>query len=217
MSFDTNLSLAAQPRKDKGKNAARRLRAAGLIPATVYGGGSESVSTTLAKLEFAALLRKHGRNKIFTLSVDGVPTTVKIAELQLDPIRGTIIHADLMRLSMTEKSKFNVPVKLVGETEAVKLNGAILDQVNYSVEIRCLPGDLPAEIEADVTSLNLGDHLSVKDLKISDTIEILDDPDTVIVTVVAPREEEAAEAAPEASTAEPEVIKKGKTDEKPGS
>lgn len=215
MSFDTNLSLAAQSRTEKGKNAARRLRAAGQIPATVYGGGSESISTTIAKLEFAALLRKHGRNKIFTLLVDGAPTTVKIAELQLDPIRGYIVHADLMRLSMTEKSKFNVTVKLVGESEAVKLNGAIMDQVKYSLEIRCLPGDLPTEIEADITNLALGDHLSVKDLKISETIEILDEPDTVLVTVVSPREEEPVEAAPAAAAvAEPEVIKKGK-DEKP--
>jgi large subunit ribosomal protein L25 len=214
MSFDTNLSLAAQLRTEKGKNAARRLRAAGQIPATVYGGGSESVSTTIAKLEFAALLRKHGRNKIFTLSVDGAPTTVKIAELQLDPIRGYIVHADLMRLSMTEKSKFNVSVKLVGESEDVKLNGALLEQVSYSLEIRCLPGDLPSEIEADVTSLKVGDHLSIKDLKVDEKIEILDDPDTVLVTVVMPREEAAAEPAPDATTAEPEVIKKGKGDEK---
>ncbi len=210
MSLDTSITLNAQARTERGKNASRRLRAAGLVPVTVYGGGEEAVATTIVKRELAALMRAHGRNMIFTLAVDGVGTPVKIAEMQLDPIKGTLLHADLMRISLTEKAKFEVSVRIVGESEGVKLNGGVLDVVAHTLEIRCLPMDVPAEIEADVSALQIGDHLSVKDLKVGDNIEILDDPEAVIATVVAPRAEEATEA----TAAEPEVIKKGKTEEK---
>lgn len=210
MSFDTSISLNATNRSERGKNESRRLRADGLVPVTVYGGGQDATSATVAKREFAALIRNHGRNTIFTLNVEGAATTVKIADVQIDPIKGFLVHADLMRLSMTEKSKFEVPVKIVGESEGVKLYAGILDIPTHSLEIRCLPGDLPSVIEVDVTALGLGDHFSVKDLNLGDTIEILAEPETVIATVVAPRAEEAAADAP----AEPEVVKKGKTEDK---
>jgi|SRR5262245_2050540 len=212
MSLDTNVSLTAKKRDERGKNASRRMRAAGLVPATVYGGGLESTSTTIVKREFAALLREHGRNKIFTLNVDGAETPVKIADLQLDPVKGTLMHADLMRISLTEKSKFNVPIKLVGVSEGVKLSGGIMEVVSHSLEIRCLPADLPAVIEVNVSHLNIGDHLSVKDLNLGDKIEVLDNPDDVIMTITLPRVEETPEVVAE-TVAEPEVIKKGKTEE----
>ncbi len=214
MSLDNNISLNAKAREERGKNASRRLRAAGLVPVTVYGGGKEAASTTIVKHEFAALLRAHGRNMIFTLNVDGAATPVKIADMQLDPVKGTLVHADLMRISLTEKSKFEVRIRIVGEAEGVKHGGGILDVVNHSLEVRCLPRDLPSEIEADVSKLGLGDHLSIKDLTFSDKIEVLDAPDTVIATVVAPRAEEPVEVAAEPAAAEPEVIKKGKAEEK---
>jgi large subunit ribosomal protein L25 len=101
-------------------------------------------------------------------------------------------------------------VKIVGESEGVKLYAGILDIPTHSLEIRCLPGDLPSVIEVDVTALGLGDHFSVKDLNLGDAIEILAEPETVIATVVAPRAEEVVADAP----AEPEVVKKGKTEDK---
>jgi len=213
MSLNKNISLEAKPREERGKNASRRLRAQGLVPVTVYGGGKESVSTTIVKRDFATLMRAHGRNMIFTLNVDGASTPVKIADMQLDPVKGTLIHMDLMRISMTEKSKFEVPVKTVGEADGVKNLSGILEVVTHSLEVRCLPGDLPENIEVDVTSLGIGDNLKVGDLKLDEKIEILEDPETVIATVTAPRVEEAVpEVAPE-PTAEPEVIKKGKAEE----
>lgn len=211
MSFDTNVSLNAKNRAERGKNASRRLRAAGLVPVTVYGGDTDSTSATVAKREFAALIRNHGRNTIFTLDVEGVAGPVKIADVQIDPIKGFLVHADLMRISLTEKSKFEVPVKLVGEAQGVRFGGGIMDIPTHSLDVRCLPSDLPSVIEVDVTNLGLGDHLSVKDLNLGDKVEVLADPETVIVTVVAPRAEEApAGDAP----AEPEVVKKGKAEEK---
>lgn len=211
MSFDNSITLNAKTRDDRGKNASRRLRAAGLVPITVYGGGLEAASTTIVKREFAALMRAHGRNMIFTLNIDGAGVPVKIAEMQLDPIKGTLLHADLMRISLTEKSKFEVTVRIVGEAEGVKLGGGVLDVVAHRLDIRCLPTEVPSEIEVDVSGLQIGDHLSVKDLKIGDNIEILAEPESVIVTIGAPRVEETSA---ESTAAEPEVIKKGKTEEK---
>ncbi len=213
MSLETSIKLEARPRSERGKNAMRRLRAAGLVPVTIYGGGQESASTTIVKRDFAALLRAHGRNMIFTLNVADASTPVKIAEMQLDPVKGSLIHLDLMRISLTEKSKFDVPIRITGESESVKLGVGILETITHSLEVRCLPLDLPAAIEVDVTGLTLGDNLKVGDLKLDEKLEVLDDAETVIATVVAPRvEEPVAEVAPEGA-AEPEVIKKGKAEE----
>jgi large subunit ribosomal protein L25 len=213
MSLERNISLEAKLRNDRGKNASRRQRAQGLLPITVYGGGKETASANIVKREFAALLRAHGRNVIFTLNVNGAGTPVKIAEMQVDPVKGTLIHMDLMRISLTEKSKFEVPIRTVGEADGVKNLSGILEMVTHSLEVRCLPRDLPSIIEVDVTPMGIGDKFKVGDLKLDSKVEILDDPETVIATVAAPRAEEPApEVAPEAA-AEPEVIKKGKAEE----
>jgi large subunit ribosomal protein L25 len=214
MSFDTSVMLEATRREDRGKNAARRLRAQGMVPVTIYGGGKEADSTMVGKREFAALLRHYGRNKVFTVKFEGASTPVKIAELQLDPIKGSILHADLMRISLTEKTTFELPIRTIGEAEGVKTFEGTLDLVTKSIEVRCLPTDLPEAIEVDVTPLGIGDHVYAKDLKISEKIELLVDPEKVIVTVIPPRVEEEA-PAPAETAAEPEVIKKGKTEEQP--
>jgi large subunit ribosomal protein L25 len=212
MSFDTSVTLEATRRDERGKNASRRLRAQGMVPVTVYGGGEEAASTVIAKREFAALLRNYGRNKVFTLKFEGTSTPVKIAALQLDPIKGSLLHADLMRISLTEKTTFELPIRAIGEAVGVKSFEGTLDLVTKALEVRCLPTDLPEAIEIDVTPLGIGDHLYVKDLKISDKIEVLADPEKIVVTVIPPRVEEEAPPAEEAA-AEPEVIKKGKTEE----
>jgi large subunit ribosomal protein L25 len=213
MSLDSTISLEAKPRAERGKNASRRQRAQGLIPVTVYGGGKETASANIVKHEFAALLRGHGRNVIFTLNVDGAATPVKIADMQMDPVKGTLIHMDLMRISLTEKSKFEAPIKIVGEAGGVKTDGGVLEVVTHALEVRCLPGDLPSSIEVDVTPLNIGDKIKVGDLKFDGKVEILNDPETVIATVVAPRAEEPAAEVVAEGAAEPEVIKKGKGEE----
>ncbi len=213
MSLDRNISLEAKPRNERGKNASRRQRAQGLLPITVYGGGKETTSANVVKREFATLLRAHGRNVIFTLDVDGASTPVKIAEMQVDPVKGTLIHMDLLRISLTEKSKFEIQIRTVGEADGVKTLGGILEVVTHSLEVRCLPGDVPSVVEVDVTSLGIGDKIKIGDLKLDSKVEVLDDMETVIATVVALRiEEPAPEVAPEAA-AEPEVIKKGKAEE----
>ncbi|MBS1809308.1 MAG: 50S ribosomal protein L25 [Acidobacteria bacterium] len=211
MSLDTSISLNAQPREERGKNAAGRLRRSGLIPVTVYGGGQDAVAASVVKRELGAFVRAHGRHGIFTLNLNGAASPVKISEMQLDPIKGGVWHLDLQRISLTERSEFEVALKIVGEADGVKTFGGILEVVNHAISVRCLPSDLVDHLDVDVTSLGLGQNLKVGDLKLdADKFQVVTDAETVIVTVVAPREETAAAENP----AEPEVIKKGKTEEK---
>src|SRR5262249_39671284 len=125
----------------------------------------------------------------------------------------TLVHLDLMRISLTEKSEFEVPIKIVGEPEGVKTNGGILGIPTHSLKVRCLPTDLPDVIEVDVSKLDIGDHISVSDLQLGDKIEIRTSADVTIATVVAPAAEEVVAPPEEAAPAEPEVIKKGKAEE----
>ncbi len=211
MSFDTTISLSAQPRTEKGKGAVGRLRRSGLIPVTVYGDGQDAVSASVVKRELGAFIRAHGRHGIFTLQLEGGSSPVKIAEMQLDPIKGGVRHLDLQRISLTERSEFEVALKIVGEADGVRNFGGILDVVSHAIRLRCLPTDLPEHLDVDVTPLGLGQNLRVGDLNLdADKFQVVTDAEAVIVTVVAPREEATAAEAP----AEPEVIKKGKTEEK---
>jgi large subunit ribosomal protein L25 len=210
MSESTTISLQATTRQETGKNVSRRLRVAGQIPATLYGADEAPVTSAVAKRELAALIRRHGRSRIIYLNLDGQSIPVKIASLQLDPVRDTVIHADFMRVRMNEVTNFTVPLRVHGEPDGVKNSDGILDVVLHNLEIRCLPGDLPESIEVDVTSLGVGSHLSVGQLKLGDKIEVLTDAESVIATCISPRA--AVESSGE-GPAEPEVIKKGKTEE----
>ena len=212
MSFETGISIDAKVRQDKGKGAAGRLRRDGFLPVTVYGGDIPAASGTVTHREIAMIIRRHGRNTIFTLNLDGTTSPVKIADIQLHPVKGRLIHLDLMRISLTEKTEFEVTLEIVGEALGVKSLGGILDQPLHSLKVRCLPGDLPGELEVDVSALDVGDHIRVSDLQIDrEKIDILNDPETVVVTVVALRQEEEVPVVE--APAEPEVIKKGKTED----
>jgi large subunit ribosomal protein L25 len=209
MSYDPNIVLNLKPRTERGKNASRRARAAGEVPVTVYGAGGEPWTGTINKKAVTMHIRAHGRVSLFNLDFDGQTSPVKIADVQIDPIRSTLVHLDLMRLSLTEKSDFEIPIKLVGESHGVKADGGILDVVAHSVKIRCLPTDLPDFVQADVSALGLGDKLSVKDLQFAEGIELRTAVNQTVVTVVAAGAEEPAAVAA-AATVAPEVAKKGK-------
>ncbi len=207
MSASTTIILDATTRQETGKNVSRRLRAAGQVPATLYGGDQSPVTSSVLKRELAALIRRHGRSKIISLNLDGNAVPVKIAALQLDPVRDTVIHADFMRIDMAAMTSFTVPLRIQGEAEGVKTSEGVLDVILHSLEIRCLPGELPEAIDVDVTSLGIGTHISVGDLKLADGITVVTDGEAIIATCISPRVEE-----PVAAAAEPEVIKKGKTE-----
>jgi len=217
-----DITVDAIRRDGVGKGPARRLRAKGMIPASVYGEGESAVPVAVNAKEIAGLLRSEtGHNTIFKLNIPGLgePANVIIKDWQTDPVKGRLLHADLMRLSMTVVTRVSVPIVVVGEPVGVKLEGGILEINLREVEIECLPADIPATVEVDVADLHLGKHVSVVDLKVDRAkIKVMTPEDQIVAGVLAPRlVEEAAPAvaaeAAEPAAAEPEVIKKGKAEE----
>jgi len=214
-------TVEATLRDERGKNAARRLRQTGRIPAVVYGGKEEPLAVAVNAKQVASILRSEsGRNTIFTLQVAGVgekKTIVK--DLKVDPVKGTLLHVDLMRVAMDVRMRVRVPVHTFGEPAGVKLQEGIFEIVTREVEIECLPGDIPDEYRVDVSGLMIGKHLRISDLPLDpQKIRLVTDAQRVIAHVVAPRKEEEVVApevavAAEAAPAEPEVIKKGKKEE----
>jgi large subunit ribosomal protein L25 len=210
--------VEAQPRPDssRGKNEARRLRAAGRIPGVLYGARQQAVAVSLDPKQISRILHSEtGHNTLFDLQVAGEKSKVMIVDWQYEPLHGKLLHIDLKRIAMDEKIRVSVPIHLVGEAEGVKQQGGILDQVLREVEIECLPGDIPSHIDADVSKLVFGTVLRVSDLQHGGKLKFITDEGITVAHItsvkeeVAPTPEAAAEAAA-AAPAEPEVIKKGK-------
>jgi large subunit ribosomal protein L25 len=215
-----DMNLSAVRRESRGKNEARRLRAAGRIPAVVYGGGDKAQADPIA-VDPKALLRilhsESGANTLIALSVEsGGDTRVLVKDYQLDPITGQLLHADFYRVAMDRMLTLTVPVVIRGEARGVKQQGGILDFVHREVEVECLPGDIPENIEVDVSELMLGQGVRLRDVAEGVKWKAVSDPDTLLLHIVAPRVEEAPAAAAAVETgaapSEPEVIKKGKAE-----
>jgi large subunit ribosomal protein L25 len=208
----SQILIEAKRRAPGGKNANRRLRTAGLIPAVLYGRGREPVPLSVTpKAIVDVLYSESGQNTIFSLSVDGGErTNAMVKEYQLDPVKGRLIHTDFVQIAMDRLLEVSVNVELVGEAEGVK-SGGLLDFVTRSIDLECLPADIPDSIKVDVGHLKINDYVRVKNIEFDSKIKVLTDPEVVIVTISPPLKEEVApvEAAP-AEAAEPEVIKKGK-------
>jgi len=213
--------VEANVREERGKNAARRRRLSGEIPAVIYGGKDSAVAVSVNARQIASILRSEaGHNTIFTLKIAGQgENKALLKDWQVDPIKGHLLHVDLLRVAMDVKMRVKVPVHTFGDPEGVKLQGGIFETVSREVEIECLPSDIPDEFRVDVSHLTIGKHLRAADLPI-DTAKhtLVSDPQRVIAHVVTLKKEEevtpeaaAAEAA--AAPAEPEVIKKGKKEE----
>ena len=203
--------VEAQRRDPAGKNANRRLRKSGRIPAVVYGGKREPLPVLVDPHAISDVLHSQsGHNTIFSVSVEGSQSNVMVKDYQLDPVRGTLMHADLYEIAMDQLLKLTVDVETVGEAEGVKIDGGILDVVSRSLEVECLPADIPKSIQVDVSMLKINDYIRVKNLTANPKVRILTDPEVVIVTVAPPIKEEVVEEAAPAAPAEPEVIKKGK-------
>ena len=216
MAEKKDFRVQAKPREGRGKNDARRARRAGMVPITVYGGGAETVSALAQLSDLAAILRTEaGRNTIFTIEVEGMgESEVMFHDRQIDPVRGRLIHADLTRLVKGQKIEVTVPLHLVGEPIGVKEKQGVLEQIIREIQIRCQPRDIPDSLDIDVSHLDVHDTLHVSDIKVSEGIEILNDPELVLATVSIVKEEaEPAPAAEGEEPAEPELIGKGKKDE----
>jgi large subunit ribosomal protein L25 len=212
-------TLQVEKRDGRGKNEARRLRASGRIPAVVYGaekGKAVEISVD-PKVLSRILHSESGVNTLIGLEgLGGADTRVLVKEYQLDPIDHRLLHADFYQVAMDKALTVTVPIVLKGDAKGVKQQGGIVDFVNREIEIETLPGDIPENIGVDISELMLNQGLRVRDLDLTGAKwKPLTDPDTMIVHVVALKAEEptpAEAAAAAAPSAEPEVIKKGKTE-----
>ncbi len=216
-----DITVAAEVRASRGKNEARRTRRAGQIPAVVYGAYQDPVSIAVNPREILRIVRSTtGFNTIFDLAIAGGETTpVMVVDQQVDPIRGTLLHADFKRIDLTKRIRITVPVHTIGEAQGVKVQGGLLEVISRAVEIECLPDEIPESFTVDVTELMIGQSKRASDVGFAGSMRLVSPPETVIAHIVALRAEAepaAAEAAPVAGTpaaGEPEVIKKGKKEE----
>ena len=216
------VTLVAEKRTDKGKNQARRHRAAGRLPAVVYGPGTggtaeQAIPVTVDPKALSKILHSEsGANTIISLQLDGASVPVLVKDFLLQPVSHALLHADFYRVAMDRKLTVTVPVTITGEARGVKQQGGVLDFVTRAFEIEVLPADIPESIEVDVTELLMNQGIRIRDVAQGAKWTPISEPETMLVHVVPMRVEEvaatdAAVAAPTAA-AEPEVIKKGKTD-----
>jgi len=210
--------VTAEPREGRGKNEARRVRVTGRIPAIVYGAFQEPRAVSVNPKDILKIIHgKTGHNSIFDVDIQGLEKTpVIVADEQYHPVKGTLMHIDLKRIDLTRKLRVSVPVHVAGEPKGVKQQGGVLDVVTRTVEIECIPDDIPDRFDVDVSELLIGSNIRVSDLPLKSGVRVLTAPEAVIAHVVGIREEAPAaveEVAPAAAVPEPEVVKKGKKEE----
>jgi len=221
--------IAAKIRSARGSAQTRRLRAEGLVPAELYGHKETNQSIAVVEKDLNKILASsRGENIFFALNVDGQSgeTLAIIKEIQYDKIKSSIIHADFHKVKMDEKIRIKVPIKIVNGdlAEGVK-EGGTLQTFMRTLEVYCLPTQIPEAIQVDVAALKVGEAIHVSDLKLSGDVKPTQDGGSVIVSVAAQQAEEvkaevaavpgAAAAVPGAPAAEPEVITAKKKDEEP--
>ena len=217
----TNATISATPRADTGKGVARKLRAAGEVPAVIYGHNRAAQSLTVNARELDRLLsRISAANTVVELGLEGATTRILIREIQRHPVRRHVLHVDFQELVAGEQVTVKVPLILVGTADGVRNGGGVLDQVLYSLEIQCDPSSMPNHIDVDVSNVGVGESLHVRELTIPAGVTVLDDPDAGVLTVQLNRaaieqeraDDVAATAAADA-VAEPEVIRSKKDDD----
>jgi len=222
----SQMTVVVEQRTETGTGPNRRLRRAGRIPAVVYGGGKESVAISVDERTMHELMREGNDNAIFLLKLgeSGKSRHAMIRELDIDPISRTIRHIDFLRVMMDEKVRVEVHIELNGLPSGVKNSDGVLDFQTREVEIECLPGDIPARFEVDVSGMEIGDHVEAGALALPPGVQLLSDPHQVIASVAHSRvaaaveaeAEEEEEGLLEAELQEPEVIRRGKDEESAG-
>ena len=211
--------LNAEVREQTGKGMAKKLRAKGIIPAVFYGPRSEPLSLKVDPRELAKTLRTEaGENVIIDLNIkrgnESLQKVVMLKEVQMHPLQTQALHVDFYEVSMDVRVTVEVPIHLLGKSEGVKMGG-ILDQVLRTIEIECLPGDIPKSIDADVSALKIGDSVHVRDLQLGKG-KILTDSNFTVASIVPPTAEaKPAEAAPEEAVAA-EAEEKEEAEQKEG-
>jgi large subunit ribosomal protein L25 len=210
----SNITVAAGIRESRGKNEARRLRAAGKLPAVVYGAQQDAIAITVdPKLIMRILHSGSGHNTIFTLDVEGRETPLAmLVDWQIEPVRDTLLHVDFQRIDPAKKLRVSVPIATHGDARGVKQQGGLLELVTRSVEIECLPDEIPENFDVDVAELVIGQSIRAGDLPLKGEMKLLSPAEAVLVHVVNARG--AVETVTEEpATPEPEIAKKGKKEE----
>jgi large subunit ribosomal protein L25 len=214
--------VEAAPRETRGKNAARRVRLTGQVPAVLYGGKGGSQVLAVNTKQLTAILRSpSGHNTIFKVKTKDSEQTAIVKDWLVDPVKGHLLHVDLLRIAMDVRMRVQVPIHTFGEAQGVKLQGGIFEMVTREVEIECLPTDIPTEFRLDISELMIGTQLRASDIQLDpEKLKLVSDPLRVLAHVVALRVEEEkpveAVAAEAEVPAEPEVIKKGKKEAEEG-
>jgi large subunit ribosomal protein L25 len=205
------VDLKGEVRTTVGKEEAKRMRRVLRIPGIVYGGPHGTIPVVVNPQELLSVLGA-GENVLINLLLakrDGAEQfTVILKELQIDPVKGRPLHADFMEISMERKIRVEVPLALTGESIGVKAKGGILEQPLRQLFVECLPLNIPDRIVVDVSALDIGNAVHVRDLTVAEGIRILEDGARVVASVVAPAAEEVAAVVEEEKPAEPEVVGK---------
>ena len=198
-----------------GKNASRRIRMKGKIPAILYGEGIDNVALVLDKTDIFQILRSDTKeNTIFRLALGAEERDAMIKALQIDPTTDELVHADLIQIAMDKLIRVSIPIVPVGEAVGVKTEGGFVDLVTRQVDVECLPKDIPEHIEVDISGLHINQSLKVENLPSPAGVRFLSEPGSVLVLIAMPHKEEVvAEVKPEEAAAaaepkEPELIKK---------
>jgi large subunit ribosomal protein L25 len=208
-----DITISGEAREKRGKNEARRLRARGMVPAIVYGTGSEPVAVAIDPKAVTGILKSgSGHNTIFDIDIQGAKAPVMIVDWQHEPIRSRLLHVDLLRIDLSKKVVVKVPVHTHGDPVGVKIQGGQHEIISRDVQVECLPDDIPERFDIDVTGLSVGQSIRASEIPLTGSMRLISPADAVISHVIGVRAT-AEDPAAVAAVAEPEVVKKGKKDE----
>lgn len=202
------IQMEVAERPERGKNAARRLRASGKVPAIVYGLMDEPKSVAIDTRAITKVLSEpSGRNRVFQLTGDESGRHAMAVDYQIDPVRHTLLHVDLRRIDLDAPVRVSVPIASVGTAYGVKNEGGFEEMVNREVHVRCLPLDIPDHIDVDISALRVGEAIRAGDIPASDKYELADDEHKLLLHIMASRAStaEAAEEESEEAEAGPDV------------
>lgn len=210
-----SIKIKSEKREIFGKNACRRLRKEGKVPAILYGADALNISLTVPKKDILNILKSEtGENTIFKVSYDGESRDVMIKDVQTDPVTDELLHVDIIQIVLDKPIRVSVPIVPVGEAVGVKSEGGFIDFITREVEIECLPKDIPENIKIDIGSLHIHQSIKVEDVKLSEGVKIVSDKDMILILLGVPQKEEVVEEEKEVEVIteeeEPEVIKKEK-------
>lgn len=218
-----NVNLEARDRNNVGTNFSRQSRREGFVPAILYRKGENSAKLTVRAKTIDMTLQNLGDNALYDIADDqGRSTTARIVDLQRNPVNDQLLHVDFIPVVMTERIEVTVPLSIIGEAPGVEQDDGVLNQVLYELQVESLPGNIPQELELDVSSLGMNENLTLGDISLPEGIDLISDPEETAVTVTPPdvitdeemeaagiveeptEEEEAAAAEAEAEEGEEE-------------